>query len=201
MKKNYTEEDMLKVIQEVEAEFSSALAKAEAEIQSKEDVQETSSETDTSENFEKEVEDLYASMEKSEAEAHFKAISKVLGVENMSKSEESEESKLIKSENDELKKQNETLKKNLDQITAILTKMVKPSAPSRKAIVSEAEFIKKSEAETKTEEKDVKSLSKNEISQILTDKIRSGKLEKKDQDAIVSFYEGKSKIETIKHLL
>ena len=204
MKKNYTEQDMLKVIQEVEAEFSTALAKAEAEIENKE--QENISE----ENFdEQEVEGLYASMEKSEAEAHFKAISKVLGVSDMAKSEgNGEEVKLIKSEletvkttNETLNKENEELKKNLEKAIAIVTQVVKPAAPARKAIVSEMAFIAKSEGETAPTEKDTSSLTKSEISSALSTKIRSGKLEKKDKDAITNYYEGKAKIETIKHLL
>jgi len=203
MKKNYTEEDMLKVIQEVEAEFSQALAKAEAEVEQTETKQENTS----SENFEQEVEELYSSMEKNEAESHFKALSKVLNVSDMAKSE-SEESKLIKSEletvkssNEELKKSNEELKKNLEQAIAIISKTVKPSAaPQRKAIVSEMEYIKKSEAE-ETPEKDLTKLSKSEISKALTEKARSGNLEKKDKEAIVNFYEGKTNIESIKHLL
>lgn len=198
MKKNYTEEDMLKVIQEVEAEFSTALAKAEAEVENKE------KETTSGTNFE-EVETLYASMEKSEAEAHFKAVSKVLGVSDMAKSEETNviksELQTVKSTNETLSKENEELKKNLEKVTAIITKIVKPAAPARKAITSEMAFIAKSEAEVVSTEKDVASMTKSEISTSLTSKIRSGKLEKKDKDAITSYYDGKAKIETIKHLL
>jgi len=208
MKKNYTEEDMLKVIQEVEAEFSTALAKAEAEVENKEVVT-TSQENISGENFEQEVEGLYASMEKSEAEAHFKAISKVLGVSDMTKSEgNGEEVKLIKSElqtvkasNEAIAKENEELKKNLEKAIAIVTKVVKPAAPGRKAITSEMAFIAKSESEVVSAEKDVASLTKSEISSTLSAKIRSGKLEKKDKDAITNYYDGKAKIETIKHLL
>lgn len=207
MKKNYTEQDMLKVIQEVEAEFSTALAKAEAEVGNQEVV--ATSENTSGENFEQEVEGLYASMEKSEAEAHFKAISKVLGVSDMAKSEgNSEEVKLIKAEldtakasNDAIVKENAELKKNLEQAIAIVKKVVTPSAPGRKAIVSEMAFIAKSESETVNTEKDVKTMTKSEISSTLSAKIRSGKLEKKDKDAITNYYDGKAQIETIKHLL
>lgn len=203
MKKNYTEADMLKVIQEVESEFSTALAKAEADVENKE------KETTSSENFDKEVEGLYASMEKSEAEVHFKAISKVLNISDMSKSEgNSEEIKLIKSENETIKstneqlnKENDELKKNLEKAISIVSQVVKGSAPARKAITSEMAFIAKSEAETASTEKDKGTLTKSEISNSLTAKIRSGKLEKKDKDAITNYYDGKSNIETIKHLL
>lgn len=207
MKKNYTEEDMLKVIQEVEAEFSQALAKAEAEVEQEESTEEDTEEN--TENFEQEVEELYSSMEKSEAETHFKALAKVLKVSDMTKSEESEETKLIKSEietvkasNEELKKSNEELKKNLEQAITIISKAVKPAAaPARKAITSEVDFIRKSELENQTPEKDVTKLSKSQITATLTEKTRSGKLEKKDRDAIVSYYEGKTNIDSIKHLL
>lgn len=204
MKKNYTEADMLKVIQEVEAEFSQALSKAEAEVEV-----ETEKEDTSSENFEQEVTELYASMEKSEAETHFKALSKVLNVSDMKKSEESEEAKLIKSEietikssNEELKKSNEELKKNLEQAVTIISKITKApaAAPARKAIVSEMEYIKKSEEENE-DKKDVKALSKSEISEKLKEQIRSGKLAKKDSDAIISYYDNKTNLDSIKHLL
>jgi hypothetical protein len=195
MKKNYTEEDMLKVIQEVETAFSEALTKAEAEVKEEE------TQEDTTENFEQEVTELYSSMEKSEAEAHFKALSKVLNVSEMTKSEESEESKLIKSELETVKAQNEELKKSLEKAIEVITKTVKaPAAPQRKAITSEVDFIKKSEQEN-APEKDVTKLSKSEIKSTLSEKVRSGKLEKKDKEAIVNFYEGKTNIESIKHLL
>ena len=204
MKKNYTEEDMLKVIQEVESEFSQALAKAEAEVK----------EEEATEDFEQEETELYSSMEKSEAQAHFEALSKVLNVTDIKKSEvkedvkvDNKESDLIKSEiktlkesNDELKKSNDELKKNLEQAIAIITKTVKPSAPQRKAIVTEMEYIKKSEEENTTS-KDVSSLSKSEISQKLSEQIRSGKLEKKDKDMVLKYYDGHTNLESIKHLL
>jgi phage-related protein len=194
MKKNYTDEEMLKIIQEVEAEFSNALAKAEA----KENTEDASSE-----NLEQEIEGLYASMEKSEAESHLKALSKVLNVSSLSKSEGEEllksEIAQIKSSNEELSKANEELKKNLEKAISVIAKTVKPSqAPARKAIVSEVEYIQKSEQENT--QKDVTKLSKSEISAKLTEQIRSGKLAKKDQDLIVKFYENKNP-ETIKHLL
>jgi hypothetical protein len=200
MKKNYTEADMLKVIQEVEAEFSQALSKAEAEVE------DTSSENFEQEVTEQEVTELYASMEKSEAETHLKALSKVLNVSDMKKSEE--ETKLIKSEietiktsNEELKKSNEELKKNLEQAVTIISKITKaPAAPARKAIVSEMEYIKKSEEENENKQ-EIKNLSKSEISEKLKDQIRSGNLAKKDSDAIISYYDNKTNLDSIKHLL
>jgi hypothetical protein len=199
MKKHYTEEDMLRVIQEVEAEFSQALAKAEAEVKQEEAASENTENVEA--DFEQEIEELYSSMEKSEAETHLKALSKVLGVSEMKKSEESEETKLLKSELEAVKASNEELKKNLEKAIEIITKSVKPAAPQRKAITSEVDFIKKSENENTAQEKDFTKLSKSEIKSALSEKIRSGKLEKKDKEAIVSFYEGKTNIESIKHLL
>jgi hypothetical protein len=201
MKKNYTEADMLKVIQEVEAEFSQALSKAEAEVETEAEVEDTSSE-----NFEQEVTELYASMEKSEAEAHLKALSKVLNVSDMNKSEEDKilksEIETIKSSNEELKKSNEELKKNLEQAVTIISKITKApaAAPARKAIVSEMDYIKKSEEENE-DKKEVKNLSKSEISEKLKEQIRSGKLAKKDSDAIISYYDNKTNLDSIKHLL
>ena len=208
MKKNYTEKDMLEVIQQVEAEFSRALAKAEAEVETETEESEENTEN-TEASFEEEVTGLYASMEKSEAEAHLQALTKVLGVD-MKKSEESEESKLMKSElesvkasNEELTKANEELKKNLEQAIAIVKTVVTkaPAVPARKAVTTEAEFVKKSEMESVSKEKDVTKMSKSEVNAALTEKIRSGKLEKKDHDTIVNFYEGRTTIDSIKHLL
>jgi len=199
MKKNYTEEDMLKVIQEVESEFSTALAKAEADINKTENTEDNT----LGENLEQEVEELYASMEKTEAELHLKAISKVLNVSDMTKSEDNTllktELETIKASQETLVKENEELKKNLEKAIAVIAKAVKPNqAPARKAIVSEVEYIKKSENEdpSKTQE-----LSKSEINKKLTDKVRSGKLEKKDKDAIVKYFEGNTNLKAIEHLL
>jgi hypothetical protein len=201
MKKNYTEEDMLKVIQEVEAEFSNALAKAEAELNKNENTDDTSSE-----NLEQEVEGLYASMEKSEAELHFKAISKVLNVSEMNKSEDNTllktELDSIKASNEELTKSNEELKKNLEQAVAIIAKSLKTKeAPAQKAITSEVEYIAKSESDKVNSQVDLTKLSKSDIAQKLSSKIRSGDLAKADKDLIVKFYEGNIQLETIKHLL
>lgn len=202
MKKNYTEEDMLKVIAEVEAEFSNMLAKAEAETNTQENTEDTSS------NLEQEVEGLYASMEKTEAELHLKALSKVLNVSEMKKSENDEETKLIKSEletiktsNEELKKSNEELKKNLDKAIEVIAKAMKPKAPAQKAIVSEVEYIQKSETEKVNPQQDLTKLSKSEIAEKLSQQIRSGKLAKNDKELIVKYFEKSVNLETIKHLL
>jgi len=202
MKKNYTEEDMLKVIAEVEAEFSNMLAKAEADTNTQENTE------DTSGNLEQEVEGFYASMEKSEAELHFNALSKVLNVTEIKKSEDEEKINLIKSEidsvkasNEELTKANEELKKNLNKAIEVVAKVIQPKVPAQKAIVSEIEYIQKSETEKNTTQKDVTTLSKAEISSKLSSHIRSGNLKKSDKDLIVKYYEGTVNLETIKHLL
>jgi regulator of replication initiation timing len=113
----------------------------------------------------------------------------------------SEEAKMMKSENETLKSENETLKKSLDKVTEVLNKAFGKGsqAPKQKAIVN-MEVIKKSEEENKANEIDLSKVTKSEISSKLTAKIRSGKLEKKDKDAITNYYNNGS-IELVKHLL
>lgn len=122
--------------------------------------------------------------------------------DSIAKSEyEALQSKIEKSE-----KENEELKKSLEGLTSALGKFLKGSkpAPKQKAI-TRIEYIKKSEIENTQEEEnqvDVSKLSKNEISKILTKNLRNGKITKnEDREAINSYYEDNTSVETIKHLL
>ena len=178
-----------------------------------------------------EMNEMYSSMTKTEAEAHFESIKKVLSKdvkiaaevkveekpvkeEIVAKSEikaeekpenKDEETKLLKTEVETLKSDKEKLEKSLKDLTAALAKFVKGnSAPKQKAI-TKIEYVAKSEEEkVKTEEKqeDVSKLDKTEISKRLTAKIRNGKLEKAEREKINEFYQtGSKNIESIRHLL
>lgn len=244
----YSEKDMAALISEVETQFAEHLKKAESEqtdltkneseeenateaaIVSEEIAPEDNSEEDFDYSDEDitEMDNLYGSMGKSEAEAHYKSLKKTLfgddetteiakaeeiiaeeeaseNSDNDLKKFESENEELKKS-NEELKKSNEELKKNLEGLISTLTESVKKgSAPKGKAI-TKIQYIAKSEEENKEDNKetkvDVSKLSKSEIAKKLNDKIREGKLEKSDKDAINSYYLGeKTSIESIKHLL
>lgn len=212
MSKKYTDQDLLNLIAEVEVEFKKHLdPTAEGEkIEKTEEVKaQTNSESpvkteefDYDEEDKAEMEKLYRTMSKAEANAHFETLKKAMGVEEtpIAKSESSEESKLVKSENETLKSENSELKKSLEKVTEVLTKVFGKGSqvPKQKAITS-MEVIKKSEEENKPE-KDLSKLSKKEVNAALSSKIKSGSLEKNDQEAIYKYFDNGS-IELIKHLL
>lgn len=233
----FSEEKMSALINEVEADFSEYLKKSEAE--QNEEVQASSEEeivTETEElnkneeevvvettDFDYDEEDIaemdkmYSSMSKSEAEAHLESIQRALNVEDTEEEtiekneteevvvETKEEDNISKAEVEEIKKENEELKKSIAQLSEALTDHFKKqnSAPKRKAITG-IEYIAKSEesVEEKNEEAvDITKLSKSEISTKLNQKIREGKLEKSDKDAINSYYLDNAELKTIEHLL
>jgi len=251
----YSEQDMATLISEVEAQFAEHLTKSEAtkeeeiltkskktdvkvsakaadnseEIQKSEETEEIVADFDYDEEDIDEMDKMYASMTKNEAEAHYESIQRALGTESseevvepkaeeqvIAKSEEKAETKieasddnteseLLKSELDNVKKEKEDLKKSLEKLTTAFTKFVKgdSSAPKQKAI-TRIEYIQKSEDEVVIEDEkaDVSKLSKSEISTRLTQKIREGKLEKTDKQKIDQYYlDGNNNLETIKHLL
>jgi len=233
--KKYNDEEMAKLISEVETEFKDYLAKAEQSQEdlnkSEEDVSveakseeteevveqelnksEETKEFDYDEEDIKEMNELYASMTKAEAEAHYKAIKSTLFKseeseegKDLSKSEEKEEEKLLKSEVESVKKENEELKKNLETLTSIISKVVK-SAPKRKAVtqIGDIQYIKKSEDTSNEEEKkiDYSKLSKAEINKVLSSKIRSGEIKKsEDKENINKYCFGELEFDSIKYLL
>jgi len=235
----YSEKDMAALISEVEAQFSEHLAKAETDktdlkkseaksepaVESKiaksEEPKVESEEAETTqfdyndEDF-AEMDTLYGSMTKAEAEAHYKSVKKaVFGSEPVAVEKTEEPVKIAKSEaktgegeelrksNEGLKAENEKLQKNFQSLVDQLTKFVrKDDAPKQKAI-TKIEYIAKTEEEEKIDNKeDVSKLSADEISTRLTDKIRSGSLKKSDKENINEYYlDGKKNIETIRHLL
>jgi hypothetical protein len=110
--------------------------------------------------------------------------------------EVTKEVEILKSEVSAKEAENKDLRKSLDTVTEILTKLVKKSAPAAKA-VTKLEAVAKSEAATEE-----KVLSKQEITAILTKKTKEQSLAKSDRDAINAYY-GSGQVSTtgISHLL
>ena len=208
-KKTYNENELLALISEVETQFAEHLAKSEqVDSISKKEPVEAQAEADYDEEDCKEMDKMYKSMTKAEAEIHYKSVKSALFGDSqesteVKKTESSEEEVILKSEIESLKKSNEELKKDLESVTSLLKKAFsKPEAkmaPEQKAI-TEIQYLKKAEDEVKKEERDLTRLSKSEINSKLTAQIREGKLQKNDKDAIQTYFE-KGSIDSIKHLL
>jgi hypothetical protein len=153
---------------------------------------------------------MYSSMSKPELKAHHDCIRKCMDGMQMGKCEDgmaksekdavisignSPEVSLLKSELEAAKAQSEEQKKNLDAVTAFLTKFVEKTAPAGKAITS-LEIIAKG-----GNGKEEKPLQKGEIDAILTKRASELTLSKSDRDAINSYYCGGKNIEKVRHLL
>lgn len=241
MKKiKYSEKDMAALISEVESQFTQHLAKAEktpvADLKKSESVEQPKAEEkqvvetapqeqgfDYDEEDIKEMNEMYSSMTKAEAKAHFESLKKVVSgeeekpevkaeekviakseVKAEEKPEQKDETKLLKSEIETLKSDKEKLEKSLKDLTAALAKFVKGTAAPKQKAITRIEYVAKSEEEVKPEQKteDVSKLDAKEVSKRLTDKIRNGKLEKAEREKINEFYQSGSKnIESIRHLL
>jgi S-DNA-T family DNA segregation ATPase FtsK/SpoIIIE len=215
----YTKEQVDAMLSQVEQEFETALgsiAKSEENIEEEKEIEiEASEEMEKSED-EVEVEaeeddyetidDLYASMTKSEQEAHYAAVKKSLfgmeeekeeeieaeEIEEIQKSEDNTEVEMLKSENEDLKKSYEELKSVVDQLLNV------KKAPAQKAVTN-VNYIAKSE-ETENEEIDFSEMSKSEI----TAKLKSidySELKKSDREAINNYYLDNGSVDSIKHLI
>ena len=197
MSKKYTEKDLADILAGVEVEFQKHLQ--EEVTLSKAQPNETI-EVEYDDEDKAELNKMYGSMTKSEAEIHLNALKAAINIEEMHKSESQEETKLLKSENETLKGENEELKKSLETVVASLKKMLigEKSGPQRKAI-TEISVLNKTE-ENNTNSKDFSKLSSKEISNTLVEKIKGGELKKSDSDAVLKYYDTKN-IELIKHLL
>lgn len=114
--------------------------------------------------------------------------------EKMNKSEDLE---LLKNELEAIKKENEGNKKNLEAVSAFLTKFVEKTTPPPQKAITQIDRIEKSEGSGG----EVQELSKSEITQALNKKASDPTLAKSDRDAINEFYLNKAGIETISHLL
>ena len=226
---NYSEKEMAKLISEVETEFKDYLTKSEPveevseEIENVEEelVAKSENEFDYDDEDINEMNKMYSSMSKAEAEAHYKSLKSVVFTDDMNKSEETEEvevvenneeTELLKTEVESVKidletskKENDELKKNLETLTGIISKVVK-SAPKRKAVtqIGDIQYIKKSEetVETVETEVDYSKMSKKEINKILSTKIRNGEIKKsEDRENINKYCHSDLKFDDIKYLL
>jgi hypothetical protein len=181
--------------------------KEESKEEAKEQPQAEAKEDDEAHGYDEndleELNKMYASMSKGERNAHKSALEKC-GEMSMAKSEEtqvvvtteeSEESKLLKSEVEGIKKENEELKKELSGVMTVLNTFIAKKAPARKAI-TDIEVIKKSEETVKEQP-----LTKSEINERLRKSIRDPKLDSKDREAINNYYLNNAGVDKIKHLL
>ena len=233
MKKKYSDKDMAALIGEIETHFNTVLKSQteptdlkKSEEANEVKVEETQVATPAPTEFgydEKDIQEMnemYSSMTKSEAKAHFEALKAAHFQETqeapakeevIAKSEikevqasENDETKLLKSEIETLKSEKEKLEKSFNDLTAKLIAFVKGSKAPKQKAVTQLQYVAKSEDEVKVEEKkeDVSKLDKTEISRRLTAQIRSGKLEKSEREKINNFYQSGSKnIESSRHLL
>jgi chromosome segregation ATPase len=205
----YSEQDMLRIVNEVEQEFAEYLNKNEAtennEQELQEEVIETIEKNEVSENYsDEELEELnkiYASMKKSEAEIHYLSLKKALfgSEEEMTKSEMTKSEDMYKAEistlNEEkenLSKENSELKKNLEEIKSSLNSFIASRAPQRKAI-TDVEILRKNDVQPKE-------LTKAEVDSKIKSIVRNPSLTKSDREAINDYYFNGS-VEKIKHLL
>lgn len=219
----YTKEQVDEMLSQVEQEFENALgsiAKSEENIEEENDIEveaQESEELEKSEDQEVETEeedyetidDLYASMTKSEQEAHYAAVKKSLYGEEVEAQQEEVEEKIEKSEakaeeNDEeevemLKSENEELKKNYEELKSMVDQLFNvKKAPAQKAVTN-VNYIAKSE-ESNSEEIDFSEMSKNEITAKLKTIDYSG-LKKSDREAINNYYLDNGSVDSIKHLI
>lgn len=215
----YTKEQVDDMLSQVEQEFEKSLLgsiakseKTEENIEteeSEEEIEMTKSEDSVEETEDYEtIDDLYDSMTKSEKEAHYTAVKKALFSEEESEEEvvemtksEKDEVKMAKSEVDSIKAENQELKKNLDTMNELVSKIFNKGkqAPKRKSITESYEVIAKSEGQS-DEGIDLSKLSKSEITKKLK-AIDYSELKKSDRTAINNFYLENASVNSIKHLI
>lgn len=205
----YSDKDLFQLVAEVESEFASLLNKAESQTEQAdaEEVAEGYNEEEI-----QELETIYSSMTKAEAEIHYKTLKKSLfGQESEEETEEqseeaeeiqaptesfekSEKEIVLSTQNEQLVKENEELKKSLEEVKTHIQNFVTRQAPQRKAI-TDIEVLRK------TEEQAPKELTKSEIDSKLKSKVRESSLSKSDRDAINNYYLFNGSTESIRHLL
>ena len=202
----WSDAELAEIIKSVDAEAERVIAKKEEEESEKEEEKEEkkkkkeSEESEVDKSEETQIEELYSSMDKNEAETHYSCLKKVLFgkaseeapvVKSEESSESNKEVELVKSEN-------ETLKKNIEAYEKVIEVLKrKVSAPIQKAVTG-LDYIKKSDAEVKEGEKG--QLTKSEIDTKLNEVIKSD-ISGSDRNKINQFYLGKGSFETIKHLV
>jgi DNA mismatch repair ATPase MutL len=225
--KKYSDQDMLKIISEIETTFAESLNKAEVQVKADEELVKSESELDYDDEDFAEMEKMYKSMNKKEAEAHYKSLKKALFGEEEKEEEKKEEKKEDKKDKKESKKEKEEevekcgemtksetpvstedsekvkaenaeLKKSIEQYSKVL-ELVKNKVlvAPKQKAITNLDYVKKSEEE-KAEEK---TLSKNEVIAKLAIKARDINLNKSDREAINNYCVNNASIDSIKHLL
>jgi hypothetical protein len=211
-----SEEDKGKDEPKKEESEAQAEARHSEESESKASEDSESDDDGYSDEDREEMQKMYDSMSKAEHRSHLKALKSSMskcwksediekcwsdtgsmekcGDIEIAKSEtEAEAVSLSKAEVESLKQENEELKKNLNTLVERLNSHFTSRAPKQKAITS-LEFIAKSE-------EPVAELSKSEVTAILTKKARTSSLSKSDRETINQYYGGVIGIEKIQHLL
>jgi hypothetical protein len=218
----YTKQQVDDMLSQVEREFEKTLGsivKSEKVEEEAEEIVEEEQSLEKSEDSEEveyteedyqTVDDLYSSMNKSEIEAHYASIKRVMfgdeteeKSEEMAKSEDSQkEADMIKTEISTVKAENEELKKSVETMTELLNKLFNSGkkAPAQKAITEISYIAKSEESENGTKGLDISKMSKSEI----TNKLKSvnyAELSKSDRECINDFYLNNGSVEKIKHLI
>jgi hypothetical protein len=211
----YTKQQVDEMLSQVEQEFENALGsiakneeiieeEIEIEAQAIEELEKSEIEEDEIEEDYETIDDLYASMTKSEKEAHYAAVKKTLFGEEIEE-EVVEEKTMEKSEIEDdkefkmLKSENEELKKNYEQLNELVNQLLNTKkAPAQKAVTN-VNYIAKSENNEEIKE-DLANMSKSEV----TAKLKSidySELKKSDREAINNYYLDNGSVESIKHLI
>ena len=212
----YTDKQVDDMLSQVEQEFEKAIGSItkseEIEVEAIEEEVETEelAKSEEESNYET-VDELYASMDKSEKEAHYNSVKKAMFGEEevaatMEKSEEVEveveaveEETMAKSEGEiALEVENGELKKSLDNMNELLGKLFNKKAPTGKAVTN-ISYIAKSE-EVNKEDESFSKMSKSEITSELN-KIDYSNLSKTDKTAINEFCLENGSVDKIKHLI
>jgi len=229
MKKTWTDQDALDLIEKVEGMFMThladmkPLAKSEAEEAKDEDKKEDEkdeSKKDESkaeelvmskgepEQKDETVEELYKSMPEAEQKAHYEALKKVLGTTEMKKSEEAPASKEEPKKDDEntlLKSEIEALKAANEELKknqdSIVAALSKKFAP-KQTTVPKQKAITELGALNKSETKDSTSgMSDAQVRKALGEKAKDPSLKKSDRDLINAYCYNKVDVSAVKHLI
>jgi hypothetical protein len=225
----YTKEQVDEMLSQVEQEFQKTLgdiAKNEnteevvseeevtEEVSAQEESQELSKNEEESEDQEygdedyQTIDDLYASMSKSEKIAHYNSIKKAMATEfdetvkeEPVKKSESKEDSEVKTEIETVKAENQELKKSIDNMNDLINKLFSvKKAPAQKAITGLSVIAKSEDVAEEKEAADIAKMSKSEITSKLQ-KIDYSSLSKSDRTAINDFYLNNGSVEKIKHLI
>lgn len=210
MSKKYTKDEVDALLNSVEAAFAGSLQKSESAVLAKSEeaqapVEEIQEQKEEPKAEGADIEAAFRELDKDEQKAILEIVKKVCAEHEEAAQEpqefgKSEEFETLKKSQEDLTKENEDLKKSLatkeEEVTALVSALQKRFAkvPPQKS-VTEVVAIRKSE-----EEKPV--LTREEITKVLSRKVKEPTLTKSDREAINSYYKtGSADITKIQHLL